>query len=160
MMVCLLIFIVGHSLGGGLASAGVGVSGHKGYTFNAAGLHPNTVKNFGGLANDKISELMVSQSVTGEFLTGAQKYGNVALSAMSGYIGNALGGPLAGIAAMAAKGLLANVPEALGEMKSLPGTGFNPIERHGMNQVIAGIGSQKDEDIKILENYGGTYNGY
>ena len=34
----------GHSLGGGLASAATAVTGTKGYTFNAAGLHVNTVK--------------------------------------------------------------------------------------------------------------------
>ena len=34
----------GHSLGGGLASAATVVTGVKGYTFNAAGLHANTVK--------------------------------------------------------------------------------------------------------------------
>ena len=33
-----------HSLGGGLASAATVVTGTKGYTFNAAGLHANTVK--------------------------------------------------------------------------------------------------------------------
>lgn len=36
--------ITGHSLGGGLASAGSVVTGAKGYTFNAAGLHKNTVR--------------------------------------------------------------------------------------------------------------------
>jgi hypothetical protein len=35
----------GHSLGGGLASAGSAVSGVKGNTFNAAGLHKNTTGN-------------------------------------------------------------------------------------------------------------------
>jgi type VI secretion system secreted protein VgrG len=35
--------IAGHSLGGGLASAASVVTKAKGYTFNAAGLHPNTV---------------------------------------------------------------------------------------------------------------------
>lgn len=34
----------GHSLGGGLASAGSVVTGTKSYTFNAAGLHINTVR--------------------------------------------------------------------------------------------------------------------
>lgn len=33
----------GHSLGGGLAAAGSVTTGAKGYTFNAAGLHPRTV---------------------------------------------------------------------------------------------------------------------
>ena len=36
----------GHSLGGGLASAAVAVSGERGTTFNAAGLHPETARRF------------------------------------------------------------------------------------------------------------------
>ncbi|WP_313927622.1 phospholipase [Pseudoxanthomonas sp.] len=36
----------GHSLGGGLASAAVAVSGERGTTFNAAGLHPDTARRF------------------------------------------------------------------------------------------------------------------
>ncbi|UOQ74814.1 type VI secretion system tube protein TssD [Hymenobacter cellulosilyticus] len=39
--------MAGHSLGGGLAAAASVVTGAKGYTFNAAGLHPNSVKPFG-----------------------------------------------------------------------------------------------------------------
>ena len=60
---------------------------------------------------------------------------------------------------MLAKEAFVDVPEALGEMRLLPGTGFNPIERHGMDQVIAGIESQKDQDIKTLNDYGNNYNG-
>jgi uncharacterized Zn-binding protein involved in type VI secretion len=36
----------GHSLGGGLASAASAVSGGSAHTFNAAGLHPNTVQGY------------------------------------------------------------------------------------------------------------------
>lgn len=36
----------GHSLGGGLASAAVAVSGERGTTFNSAGLHPDTARRF------------------------------------------------------------------------------------------------------------------
>ena len=36
----------GHSLGGGLASAASAVSGAPAHTYNAAGLHPNTVNGF------------------------------------------------------------------------------------------------------------------
>jgi len=151
--------IVGHSLAGGEAAAAVGVTGLKGYTYNAAGLHPNTVERIGGLSNDDIASLMTTQSVVGEVLTGVQKSGDLLLSGLAGYIGNTIGGPLGGLAAMLAKEAFADVPEALGEMMLLPGTGFNPIERHSMDQVIAGIESQKDQDIKILNDYGDNYNG-
>ncbi|VAW56909.1 Phospholipase, partial [hydrothermal vent metagenome] len=36
------VVMVGHSLAGGLASAGTAVTGNLGYTFNSAGLHPKT----------------------------------------------------------------------------------------------------------------------
>lgn len=39
-------YITGHSLGGGLASAASMASGFHAYTFNAAGLHPETVKDY------------------------------------------------------------------------------------------------------------------
>ncbi|PJJ59371.1 type VI secretion system tube protein TssD [Hymenobacter chitinivorans] len=39
--------MTGHSLGGGLAAAASTVTGAKGYTFNAAGLHPRSVKPYG-----------------------------------------------------------------------------------------------------------------
>jgi len=37
------VIATGHSLGGGLASAAAVMTGINAYTFNAAGLHPNTV---------------------------------------------------------------------------------------------------------------------
>ncbi|MGL5267430.1 MAG: hypothetical protein ACRC9E_14625, partial [Plesiomonas shigelloides] len=66
---------VGHSLGGGLASAGVGATGLPGYTFNAAGLHANTVSRKGGLPLEKIGELITTQAVDGEVLTMVQGVG-------------------------------------------------------------------------------------
>ena len=36
----------GHSLGGGMAAAAIAVSGERGTTFNAAGLHPETARRF------------------------------------------------------------------------------------------------------------------
>lgn len=43
----------GHSLGGGLASAAASAGGKRGNTFNAAGLHPNTVQRYGGIPGDR-----------------------------------------------------------------------------------------------------------
>ncbi len=41
------IIITGHSLGGGMASAAACVSGFTAYTFNAAGLHRDTISDSG-----------------------------------------------------------------------------------------------------------------
>ena len=155
------VSIVGHSLGGGLASAGVAVSGNKGYTFNAAGLHPATAKRYGGLSNDKTSKLITTQAVEGEVLTGSQKHGDKAVTGLAGAAGFAFGGPLGAAAAIIAqKSFIDDVPLAVGEMRSLPSVnGGNPIARHGMGQVIAGIEAQKEEDKVILNNHIKEYHG-
>lgn len=65
----------GHSLGGGLASAAAGVSGQRAWTFNAAGLHPETVPNHvgpGGMVYDA-NRLTVAFQVDGDILTEFQQ---------------------------------------------------------------------------------------
>lgn len=151
---------VGHSLGGGLASAGVGATGLPGYTFNAAGLHANTVSRKGGLPLDKVGELITTQAVDGEVLTMVQGVGKLAVPTLFAGIGSAIGGS-GGAAVGGALGslLLARgaLPPAAGKMLPLPSQGGNPVARHGMDQVIAGIEAQKSEDIgTITSKLGGV----
>ncbi|MBL1259475.1 MAG: DUF2974 domain-containing protein, partial [Thiotrichaceae bacterium] len=128
--------IVGHSLGGGLASAGTAVTGVKGYTYNAAGLHPKTAARKGGMSNEATGQLIQTRAVEGEVLTGAQRHGNQVLSGLGAGGGMAVAGLLgAGLGYLASKAL-PELPEAVGEMKSLPSVnGGNPVTRHGMDQV-------------------------
>ncbi|MEM6455392.1 MAG: hypothetical protein AAF772_09890, partial [Acidobacteriota bacterium] len=63
--------ITGHSLGGGLAAAAGTVVGVETTTFNAAGVHSNTLEPF-GLTRDDADGLVESFSVDGEILNGAQ----------------------------------------------------------------------------------------
>lgn len=69
------VYIVGHSLGGGLASAAQGGSGLPASTYNAAGLHPNTVRRYSedsrhlAAEPDKISAIRIK----GEVLTKTQE---------------------------------------------------------------------------------------
>jgi len=65
--------ITGHSLGGGLASAASVASGADAYTFNSAGLHPDTLKNCGGEGQKEHNSNIVAYHVDGEVLTSAQK---------------------------------------------------------------------------------------
>jgi hypothetical protein len=71
------IYIVGHSLGGGLASAAQGGSGLSASTYNAAGLHPATVASYSTDAwhmaaeADKITAIRLK----GEVLTKTQETG-------------------------------------------------------------------------------------
>ncbi|CAB5694558.1 PAAR domain-containing protein [Aeromonas dhakensis] len=154
------LVLVGHSLAGGEASAGVGVTGLPGYTFNAAGLHSNTVSRKGGLPLDKIGELITTQAVDGEILTMMQGAGKLAVPTLFAGIGSAIGGS-GGAAVGGALGslLLAGgaLPPAAGKMLPLPSQGGNPVARHGMDQVIAGIEAQKSEDIgTITSKLGGV----
>ena len=147
------IEMVGHSLGGGLAASAVGVTGIKGYSFNAAGLHKNTVQRKGGLKMEQIDGLMQTQSVDGEVLTLLQNNRGVVApllagvgSAFGGKVGTIMGGVLA--ASILASGAL---PEAPGSKHALESVeGGNPVTRHGMEQVIAGIEAQKKQDITTL----------
>ncbi|MFP1872092.1 PAAR domain-containing protein [Lonsdalea quercina] len=150
--------LVGHSLGGGEASAGVSATGLRGYTFNAAGLHANTAARAGARSLEETSALIKTQAVDGEVLTMVQTYGKAAVPVILGGIGSLLGGLIGGgsMGAMvgAAFGMIklyeGALPKAVGEMSSLPSLGGSPIARHGMDQVIAGIETQKREDIGAI----------
>lgn len=63
--------LVGHSLGGGLASAGAGVTGLKTSTFNSAGLKASTVERAGG-SIETAHRSVTSRYVEGEILTKVQ----------------------------------------------------------------------------------------
>ncbi|WP_063900215.1 PAAR-like domain-containing protein [Burkholderia pseudomultivorans] len=48
--------------------------------------------------------------------------------------------------------LKSQMPSAVGTPHMVPGTGWNPISRHGMNQMIDGIEEQKKEDQATILN--------
>ncbi|WP_339616360.1 PAAR-like domain-containing protein [uncultured Gilvimarinus sp.] len=144
--------IVGHSLGGGLASAGVAVTGTEGYTFNSAGLHPNTIEEKSDLSEGQISSLITSQHVLGEVLTGVQTYTNPVISGLAAEFGAKEGGALGAAAATIAADQLLKIPGALGDIQKLDSVeGGSPLSRHGMDQVIDGIEAQKETDIATLQ---------
>ncbi|MGV6492194.1 XVIPCD domain-containing protein [Stenotrophomonas rhizophila] len=67
--------IAGHSLGGGLSSAGSAVSGARATTFNAAGLHAETAARYGrenGLPLFNTQSTVSTYQVTGEVLNDVQ----------------------------------------------------------------------------------------
>jgi len=146
--------IVGHSLGGGLASAGSAATGNQAYTFNSAGLNKKTAKRFSNstLSNEETGSLIKTTAVDGEILTGAQKNGNSWLTAALTRIGLGVGGLFgAGLGFLLGQAL-PDIPEAVGEMHHIPSVkGGNPVTRHLMPQVIDGIEFQKKEDIKTLK---------
>lgn len=64
------VSFVGHSLGGGLASAASATTGAPGHTYNAAGLHPRTVERFGGEIADDLP--VQAYYVEGDILNATQ----------------------------------------------------------------------------------------
>lgn len=141
---------VGHSLGGGMTSAAATAAGLPGYTFNASGLHPETVGRYGGTNTTPSPENIQAYRVEDEMLTGLQEQGwKGTLGAAA--LGFVFGGPLgAAIAAAAKIGLSAAMPNAIGTPHTLPGSG-NPYSRHGVDQAIDGIETQKTEDKAKLQ---------
>lgn len=152
------IDITGHSLGGGLASAAVAVTGIKGYTFNAAGLHPTTVARAPyNVTADKLHAL--GQQIDA-FHSDADPLTNLQ-SVTSGSMGSLLGWPMG--------------PEALGIPRPLaPAAGWqhewvelvkhNPLtastnmalEGHGVDpQMVDNIEAQKSQDTATLTQYVG-----
>lgn len=150
------VSLVGHSLGGGLTASAVGVTGMQGYTFNAAGLHKNTVSRVGGLKMEEIDQLLQTQAVDGEVLTLLQGNREMLIPIIAGagsMLGNTVGTAIGGVLGAALLNTGA-VPEAPGNMRSLQSIeGGTPVTRHGMDQVIAGIEAQKTQDISTLSQY-------
>lgn len=79
------VSIAGHSLGGGLASAGSLASGLPANTFNAAGIHEDTFERY-GLDPTQSNGLIDAYQVDGDILTWAQQD-----SAISGLMPDAIG---------------------------------------------------------------------
>ena len=158
--------ITGHSLGGGLASAASRASGLPATTFNAAGLHSATVERYGGTVHVPAVENIDAYRVNGEIVTGAQEQsiggtlatagggalaGGVIGGIVGGPVGMAAGAKLGGwIAGLGKIGLAALMPDAAGTPIQLPDHGGNPIDRHGIDQVIEGLEQQKAEDQSTI----------
>lgn len=128
------VSFTGHSLGGGLASAAAVASGREAVTFNAAGLSNDTISDARAIANanDRGTAAVDAFYVPGEALHLIQQGGDRA-------IGFGLGGIIGGA--------LADAPEAYGTQHALPDVrpadrnwfeGLNPIDRHGIDWVVAG----------------------
>jgi len=139
------VTIVGHSLGGGLAAEAAIASGRPADTFNAAGLHQNTIEKAQAvaLANGRGIASINNYRVQGEILTTLQEGGDRAIGAgLGGLIG--LGGAIVG-------GAVTDLPEAYGAQHDLPNVrpegahwwdSINPVDRHSMDWVLAGTAAQ------------------
>lgn len=131
------VSFTGHSLGGGLASAAAVASGREAVTFNASGLSDRTIAGARSIAsaNGRGAASVHAFYVPGDALHLIQEGGD-----------RAIGFTLGGIAG----GALADAPEAYGTQHALPDVrpadrnwfeGLNPIDRHGIDWVVAGAGA-------------------
>lgn len=139
------VTLVGHSLGGGLAAEAAIASGRPADTFNAAGLHQNSIEAAQAVAqaNDRGLSSINNYRVPGEILTTLQEGGDRALGAgLGGLIGG--GGAILGAA-------VTDLPEAYGAQHDLPNVrpegahwwdSINPVDRHSMDWVLAGTAAQ------------------
>jgi hypothetical protein len=143
------VSFTGHSLGGGLASAAAVASGRPADTFNAAGLHDNTIARGEQIRASLGIETRAdvrAYSVDGEILTGLQEGGD---RVIGGLLGAGLTRTPQGAAAGA---FLLDVPEAYGtrtvlDARAPEGTNWFdrnlnpmlPIDRHGMDWVLSSL---------------------
>ncbi|NIJ22196.1 hypothetical protein FHS95_003911 [Sphingomonas naasensis] len=141
------VTLVGHSLGGGLAAEAAIASGRPADTFNAAGLHQNTIEKAQAVAqaNGRGFSSINNYRVQGEILTTLQEGGDRAVGAgLGGLITGGLGGAIVG-------GAVTDLPEAYGAQHDLPNVrpegahwwdSINPVDRHSMDWVLAGTAAQ------------------
>ncbi|GAA0852421.1 hypothetical protein [Aliiglaciecola litoralis] len=125
--------LTGHSLGGGLTSLATLVTGVKSNTFNAAGLHKNTIKKHGGMRN---ASKVNAYYVKGEWLHTMQT--EPTFGRFSAKVGNLIELP--------STRTIRNVPYYFGAAGYAIVTGMNASSRMGMH----GIGDVKS----ALENRG------
>ena len=135
--------IVGHSLGGGLASAASRASGKPGWTYNSAGLKSSTVEKYGGkIMTAKQGENITAYRVKGEILTSVQEpgfWGGAAIITGTGVMG--LGALGVGIVM---------APKSVGIRHDMDGGTGSKVDMHDAKQAIHCIELEKISDEKTL----------
>jgi len=124
--------LVGHSLGGGLASAAALVSGIRATTFNPAGVHLATVVRH-GTTRSAAKDLIVVYRVRGEALTTIEN--------SKGPLGRLL-------------------PDSVGTTYSLFARVRDPVTLHGMGEVLYAMQQEILEELRpsLLESLDSFFN--
>ena len=134
--------VVGHSLGGGLASSASEAGNVKGWTFNAAGLNLNTVSRYSGSADSGDGKNIDAFRVKGEILTDIQENNAGRLLEFGMKYGPGL--------AMLKAYIAGKAPDSAGTRHNLSGGEGNPVTLHGMDQVIHCLELEKSHDIATI----------
>ncbi|MCW3105923.1 MAG: uncharacterized protein JWQ09_429 [Segetibacter sp.] len=159
------IEFTGHSLGGGLSSTAGMLTGSKTYTFNGAGVHPDTLKDSGIIQKDleDNKNIVEAFSSSRDPLNQAQdNRGYVKTGLIAGSSSIPLIGP--GLSLALSTILLADpncIPKAVGNRHIITPPVPNQLdnrdivgrlkEGHGMDSLIVGIEQEKEEDIAIID---------
>lgn len=147
-MVKASVHIVGHSLGGGLASAAQGGSGLTASTYNAAGLHPATVARY-----SQDTEHMAAEA---EKITAIRLKGEVLTKTQEDFVGSKALSVLANDAVGIKRDLTPYHNKA--SYQNLKNIGFISSEEkydsylHGMDEVIVATEKGKTSDEMALKN--------
>lgn len=138
------IHFVGHSMGGGLASAAQGGSGLTASTYNAAGLHPKTVASYSQDASHMAAEAAKINAlrVEGEVLTQTQESGGLSL----------LANEAVGIKRQLQPATTAAGLEQLKSQGKVAKDTKLDAHLHGMDEVIAAMEQQKSADEAALKS--------
>lgn len=146
--------MVGHSLGGGMASAASQASGKSGWTYNAAGLNRSTVEKYGGKVNTPKDVTNIdAYRVKGEVLTAVQEPGVLGTAALVGGLGAGgakIGGLWGGLIGAGIGIFLSMLPSAIGKKHEMEGGVGTPIDKHDMKQAIHCIELEKSADETTL----------
>lgn len=141
------VTITGHSLGGGLAAAAAIAAGEDAVTFNASGLHANTIRDGAAVARNAgvtTSPDVRALHVRGEILSLLQDGGDQALGgALGALVTRSWGGARAGAN-------MVDAPSAFGTRTTLdarrpadmPWYADNPGSRHGIAYVLSSLGAR------------------
>ena len=134
--------VVGHSLGGGLASAAQGASGLPASTYNAAGLNAATVSRYAGKGLAAQAEQIQAIRVQGETLTKMQEQG-----AFSRFMDDAVGQKRNIAPATAEQSF--NAMKQAGQIGA--GEDYETY-LHGMDEVIGSMEASKSADEMALKD--------
>lgn len=135
--------LVGHSLGGGLASAAQGGSGLTASTYNAAGLHPDTVARYSTDIQNVAAEPGNIKAIRlqGEVLTKTQETG------ITGILAN----KAAGIKQDLSPSHDQDYFQALKNNNKISSKDNYPTYLHGMDEIIDSTEKKKAEDETALK---------
>jgi uncharacterized Zn-binding protein involved in type VI secretion len=144
------VSFVGHSLGGGMASAAAVATNSPATTFNAAGLHANTVAKYDG------APPVDAYHVPGEALSLMQDNRVAVLGGLTraaSAVNTLLGAATVGWLAANEVAGTPILPKAYGNRHELPAATpagktmleRNPINRHGMDWVLHGIDTERSQ---------------